>query len=62
LLIGMVEPLKDQEPIASVLVICQLASALLLAWLFECILRRRNSTVVRASPFAAHPKVSMAES
>jgi hypothetical protein len=62
LLIGMVEPLKDQEPIASVLVICQLASAFLLAWLFECISRRKNSTVVRASAFAAYPKVSTAES
>jgi hypothetical protein len=42
LLIGMVGPLKDQEPIASVLVVCQLVSAFLLAWLLECISRRKN--------------------
>jgi hypothetical protein len=62
LLIGIVEPLKAREPIASVLVICQLLSAFLLGWLFECISRRKNSTVVRPSAFATHPKVSTAES
>jgi hypothetical protein len=62
LLIGMVEPLKDREPIASVLVICQLLSAFLLGWLFECIAQRKNSTAVRPSAFATQPKVSTAES
>jgi hypothetical protein len=44
LLIGMVEPLKDREPIVSVLVIGQLLSACLLGWLFEWISRSKNST------------------
>jgi hypothetical protein len=54
LLIGVVEPLKDKEPIASVLVICQLLSALLLGWLFEWSSRSKNSTAVQPRAFATH--------
>jgi len=62
LLIGMVEPLKDREPIASVLVIGQLLSALLLGWLFEWISRSKNSTAVRPRAFATPRKALTAES
>jgi hypothetical protein len=62
LLIGMVEPLKDREPIASVLVIGQLLSACLLGWLFEWISRSKNSTAVRPRAFATPRKVLTAES
>jgi hypothetical protein len=62
LLLGTVEPLQAKEPIASVLVICQLVSAFLLAWLFEYISRWKNSIAVRASAFASHRTVSTAES
>jgi hypothetical protein len=61
LLIGMVEPLKDQEPIASVLVIFQLLSAFLLAWLLEWLARRQNSTAVRPRAFATGRKILTAE-
>jgi hypothetical protein len=57
LLIGMVEPLKQREPIASVLVIGQLLSALLLGWLFERISRRKISTAVPSRVLATHRKV-----
>lgn len=62
LLIGMVEPLKDREPIASVLVIGQLLSACLLGWLFEWISRSKNSTAVRPRAFATPRKALTAES
>jgi hypothetical protein len=62
LLIGMVEPLKDREPLASVLVICQLLSAFLLGWLFEWISRRKNSTAVRPRALATHREALTAES
>jgi len=62
LLIGMVEPLKDREPIASVLVLCQLLSAFLLSWLFEWISRNKNSMAVRPRAFATHRKALTAES
>jgi hypothetical protein len=55
LLIGIVEPLNDREPIASFLVIFQLLSAFLLGWLFEWIARRKNSTTVRPASFAPSP-------
>jgi hypothetical protein len=61
LLIGMVEPLKDQEPIASVLVIFQLLSAFLLAWLLGWLARRQNSTAVRPRAFATGRKILTAE-
>lgn len=61
LLIGIVEPLKDQEPIASVLVIFQLLSAFLLAWLLEWLARRQNSTAVRPRAFATGRKILAAE-
>jgi hypothetical protein len=54
LLIGIVDPLKNREPIASVLVICQLLSAFLLGWLFEWISRNKNSTAVQPRAFATH--------
>jgi hypothetical protein len=62
LLIGMVEPLKDREPIASLLVIGQLLSACLLGWLFEWISRSKNSTAVRPRGFATPRKALTAES
>jgi hypothetical protein len=62
LLIGMVEPLKDREPIASLLVIGQLLSACLLGWLFEWISRSKNSTAVRPIAFATPRKALTAES
>jgi len=62
LLIGMVEPLKDREPIASVLVICQLFSAFLLSWLFEWISRSKKSMAVRPRAFATHRAALTAES
>jgi ABC-type Fe3+ transport system permease subunit len=61
-LIGLVEPLKDREPIASVLVLCQLLSAFLLAWLFEWVSRSKNSMAVRPRAFATHRKVLTAGS
>jgi hypothetical protein len=54
LLIGLVEPLKDREPIASVLVIGQLLSAFLLAWLFKWIPRSNNSMAIRPRALATH--------
>jgi hypothetical protein len=62
LLIGMVEPLKDREPIVSVLVICQLFSAFLLGWLFEWISQSKKSMAVRPRAFATHRAALMAES
>jgi len=62
LLIGLVEPLKDREPIASVLVLCQLLSAFLLAWLFEWVSQSKNSMAVRPRAFATHRKVLTAGS
>jgi hypothetical protein len=61
LLIGIVEPLKDREPIASVLVIFQLLSACLLGWLLEAISRRKNSPAVRPTAFATRRKILTAE-
>src|ERR1700730_486614 len=61
LLIGIVEPLNDKEPIASVLVIFQLLSACLLGWLLEWISRRKNSPAVRPSAFATRREILSAE-
>jgi hypothetical protein len=61
LLIGIVEPLTDREPIASLLVICQLLSACLLGWLFEWISRRKNSTALRPRTFATRREILPAE-
>jgi hypothetical protein len=62
LLIGMVEPLKNREPIASVLVIFQLLSAFLLGWLFEWIPRSKNSAGVRPRALSTHREALTAES
>jgi hypothetical protein len=62
LLIGMVEPLKNREPIASVLVICQLLSAFLLGWLFEWIPRSKNSAGVRPRALSTRREALTAES
>jgi hypothetical protein len=61
LLIGIVEPLKDREPSASVLVIFQLLSACWLGWLLEAISRRKNSPAVRPTAFATRRKILTAE-
>jgi hypothetical protein len=61
LLIGMVEPLNDREPIASFLVIVQLLSACLLGWLLDWIARRKNSTTRRQAAFATRREVLTAE-
>ena len=57
LLIGIVEPLKHREPLASVLVIGQLLSAFLLGLVFEWISRRKNSTIIPSRVFATQRKV-----
>ena len=62
LLIGMVGPLKDKEPVASLLVICQLVSAFLLGWLFEWLSRGKKSTAVRPRALATHREALTAES
>jgi len=61
LLIGIVEPLKDREPIASLLVTFQLLSAFLLGWLLDWISRWKNSTAVRPPAFATRRQVLTAE-
>jgi hypothetical protein len=61
LLIGIVEPLKDREPIASILVIFQLLSACLLGWLLDWISRRKHSTAVRPTAFATGREILTAE-
>ena len=61
LLIGMVEQLKDREPMASVLVICQLLSAFLLGCLFESISRSKNSPAKGLSPTAPTMDIGFAD-
>jgi hypothetical protein len=57
LLIGLVDPLRDSEPLTSVLVICQLFSAFLLAWFFEWRSQIKISTPPQGRAFPVRRKI-----